>query len=108
MNGSLLGGRVSARSVPDYAATWLVRHLGRHHRGRFAPIMPYVLLVLILIFRPDGPAGDPRHMSELSLPASQPPLPGRRRKAQILWGCGSQPAIVLLLLPKIFPPPVDR
>ncbi len=37
---------------PDYAQTWLSAH--RRPAAQIAPIMPYVLLVLILVFRPMG------------------------------------------------------
>ena len=41
---------------PDYAATWLSDIWGVTI-AQIAPIMPYVLLVLILIFRPMGLLG---------------------------------------------------
>jgi branched-chain amino acid transport system permease protein len=54
MNGSLSGafGPLS----PDYAATWLA-DIWNVTIAQIAPIMPYVLLVLILIFRPMGLLG---------------------------------------------------
>jgi branched-chain amino acid transport system permease protein len=54
MNGSLAGafGPLS----PDYAQTWLSDIWGVTV-AQIAPIMPYVLLVLILIFRPMGLLG---------------------------------------------------
>ena len=54
MNGSLSGafGPLS----PDYATTWLADIWGVTI-AQIAPIMPYVLLVLILIFRPMGLLG---------------------------------------------------
>ena len=33
--------------------------------AQIAPIMPYLLLVLVLIFRPTGLHGDARHMSDV-------------------------------------------
>ena len=54
VNGSLAGafGPLS----PDYAQTWLADIWGVTV-AQIAPIMPYVLLVLILIFRPMGLLG---------------------------------------------------
>jgi len=54
MNGSLSGafGPLS----PDYASTWLADIWGVTI-AQIAPIMPYLLLVLILIFRPMGLLG---------------------------------------------------
>src|SRR5258706_1090091 len=54
MNGSLSGafGPLS----PDYASTWLA-DIWSVTIAQIAPIMPYVLLVLILIFRPMGLLG---------------------------------------------------
>jgi branched-chain amino acid transport system permease protein len=54
MNGSLAGafGPLS----PDWASTWLSDIWGVTI-AQIAPIMPYVLLVLILIFRPMGLLG---------------------------------------------------
>jgi branched-chain amino acid transport system permease protein len=54
MNGSLSGafGPLS----PDYASTWL-SDIWSVTIAQIAPIMPYVLLVLILIFRPMGLLG---------------------------------------------------
>jgi branched-chain amino acid transport system permease protein len=54
MNGSLAGafGPLS----PDYASTWLA-DIWSVTIAQIAPIMPYVLLVLILIFRPMGLLG---------------------------------------------------
>jgi branched-chain amino acid transport system permease protein len=54
MNGSLAGafGPLS----PDYAQTWL-SDIWSVTIAQIAPIMPYLLLVLILIFRPRGLLG---------------------------------------------------
>jgi branched-chain amino acid transport system permease protein len=54
MNGSLAGafGPLS----PEYAATWLADIWGVTI-AQIAPIVPYLLLVLILIFRPMGLLG---------------------------------------------------
>jgi branched-chain amino acid transport system permease protein len=54
MNGSFASafGPLS----PDYAQTWLADIWGVTV-AQIAPIMPYVLLVLILIFRPMGLLG---------------------------------------------------
>jgi branched-chain amino acid transport system permease protein len=54
MNGSLAGafGPLS----PDYAHSWL-SDIWNVTIAQIAPIMPYLLLVLILIFRPMGLLG---------------------------------------------------
>ncbi len=54
MNGSLAGafGPLS----PAYATTWLA-DIWSVTIAQIAPIMPYLLLVLILIFRPMGLLG---------------------------------------------------
>jgi len=54
MNGSLAGafGPLS----PDYAATWL-SDIWNVTIAQIAPILPYLLLVLILAFRPMGLLG---------------------------------------------------
>src|SRR5579864_5658333 len=54
MNGSLAGA--FGPLGPDYASTWLADIWGVTI-AQIAPIMPYVLLVLILIFRPIGLLG---------------------------------------------------
>ena len=54
MNGSL--SDVLGPLSPDYAATWL-SDIWNVTIAQIAPIMPYLLLVLILIFRPMGLLG---------------------------------------------------
>ena len=52
----LAGRRVRSARVRDYAQTWL-SDIWNVTIAQIAPIMPYVLLVLILIFRPMGLMG---------------------------------------------------
>jgi branched-chain amino acid transport system permease protein len=54
MNGSL--SEVFGPLSPDLAKTWL-SDIWNVTIAQIAPIMPYVLLVLILIFRPLGLMG---------------------------------------------------
>ena len=97
MNGSLAGafGPLS----PAYAASLAVRHLERDHRADRAdhalsaagadPDLPA-----------DGPAWDPRHMSDLTASAAPPrPATAERLKFYGLWVAA---ALMLLLLPRMF------
>ena len=63
--------------------------------------MPYLLLVLILIFRPMGLLGNTRNMSETTPTSRRLPLSGAADKLRF-YGLWVAAAIVLLVLPKIF------
>ena len=63
--------------------------------------MPYVLLVLILIFRPTGLFGDTRHMSEIDRKRAHRRDPAAAETLEF-YGLWIAAALVLLLLPHVF------
>ncbi len=70
--------------------------------AQIAPIIPYLLLVLILIFRPTGLLRDARHVSELAQTATLTSARGKLRGALGRYGLWIAAAVLFAVLPHIF------